>query len=43
MTDVLGLVTGPKKFAGRLIAIGIADRSNASLHGDGETTIPGAR
>lgn len=41
--DVLGPVASSEEFARRLSAIGIADRSDAPLRGDGEAAVPGAR
>ncbi|MGC1852402.1 MAG: hypothetical protein WA687_08190 [Solirubrobacterales bacterium] len=41
--DVLGPVASPEEFARRLIAIGIADRSDAPLRGDSEAAVSGAR
>jgi len=39
--DILGPVSRPEEFARRLIAIGIVDRSDASL--SGEAAVAGAR
>ena len=41
--DVLGPVASSEEFARRLSAIGIVDRSDAPLRGDGEAAVPGAR
>jgi hypothetical protein len=36
-------VASPEEFARRLIAIGIANRSDAPLRGDSEAAVQGAR
>lgn len=41
--DVLGPAASSEEFARRLIAIGIVDRSDAPLRGDGEAAVSGAR
>jgi hypothetical protein len=41
--DLLGLVTCPEEFARRLVAIGIVDRSDAPLRGDGEAAVSEVR
>ena len=41
--DVLGPVTCPEEFARRLVAIGIVDRSDAPLRGDGEAAVSEVR